>query len=121
MRSKWIEYKGKRIFYQDFSRHFFNYQAVKEELVEVQAIVIEEARNSLLVLADFTDTAIAGDLMPALNASSTLTKDHIYKTAIIGVTGIKKRLADMLSKLTGQPLKYFETELEAKEWLIQEK
>ncbi|MBT3337107.1 MAG: hypothetical protein HN855_15555 [Anaerolineae bacterium] len=120
MRSKWIEYKGKKIFYQDFSKHFFNYQAVKEELVEVQAIVVKQPLDSLLVLTNFTDTAIAGDLMPVLNASSTLTKDHVHKAAVIGVTGIKKHLADMLTRLTGQPLKYFDTEIEAKEWLAQE-
>ena len=120
MRSKWIEYKGKQIFYQDYSQHFFNYQAVKDELEEVQEIVVKQAPNSLLVLANFTDTSIAGDLMSALNAGSIRTKDHVRKTAVIGVTGIKKRLADMLTKLTGQPLKYFDTESEAKEWLVQE-
>jgi hypothetical protein len=120
MRSKWIEHKGAKIFYQDFSEHFFNYQSVKEELIEVQAIVVKQPLNSLLVMANFTDTAIAGDLMPTLNASSTLTKDHVKKTAVLGVTGIKKRLGDMLSRLTGQQLRYFDSEAEAKEWLTQE-
>lgn len=120
MRSKWIEYQGQKIFYQDFSNYFHNYQRVKEELAEVQALVMEQPLGSLLVLSDFRDTAISGDLMPALNASSALTQKHIRKTAVIGVTGIKKSLADMLSKLTGQALKYFDTEFEAKEWLVQE-
>ena len=32
MRSTWIEHKGKKILYQDFSKHFFNSAAVKTEL-----------------------------------------------------------------------------------------
>jgi len=121
MRSKWIEYKGRKIFYQDFSGHFFNYDAVKEELAEVQKIVTAQPLGSLLVFSDFTDTTIAGDLMTVLNESSRLTKDHVAKTAVVGVTGIKRRLADMLTKLTGQPLKYFEDDYLAKEWLIEER
>ena len=39
MRSNWIEYKGKKIFYQDFSKLFYNSAAVKAELEEVQKIV----------------------------------------------------------------------------------
>ncbi len=120
MRSKWIEYQGKKIFYQDFSGLFYNYDAVKEELAEVQKIVIAQPLGSLLVLSNFTDTTIAGDLMTVLNESSKLTKDHVAKTAVIGVTGIKRRLADMLTKLTGQPLKYFDDEFAAKDWLTKE-
>jgi len=36
MRSEWIEYEGKKIFYQDFSKLFYNSAAVKDELAEVQ-------------------------------------------------------------------------------------
>lgn len=120
MRSKWIEHKGRNIFYQDFSNLFYDYDGVKEELKAVQKVVREEPPQSLLVLANFTDTTIAGDLMNALNESSRLTKDHVKKTAVLGVSGIKKRLGDMLSHLTGQPLRYFEDEYHAKEWLIEE-
>jgi len=120
MRSKWIEFEGKKIFYQDFSMHFYDYQTVKEELAEVQKIVVKEPLDSILVLVNFSDTAIAGDLMPALNASSTLTKDHIHKLAVIGFSGIKRKLGDLLSGLTGQPLRYFTDEFQAKQWLVEE-
>ena len=39
MRSKWIEHKGIKIFYQDFSGFFYDYDAVKAELIEVREIV----------------------------------------------------------------------------------
>ncbi len=120
MRSKWIEHKGKRIFYQDFSGHLYNSDAVKEELVAVQSIVIREPKNSVRVLADFRDTHITSDLMPLMNAASAMTKDHVYKTAVLGVTGVKRTLADLLTRLTGQPLKYFDDPEAAKDWLVED-
>jgi hypothetical protein len=118
MRSKWIEYKEKRILYQDFSNLFFNTNTVKAELKEVEAIVLAEPENSLLVISDFSNTEITGELMPILNESSKLTKSRVRKTAVIGVSGIKHTLGDLLSRLTGQPLMYFSNEAEAKEWLV---
>ena len=118
MRSTWIEHKGRKILYQDFSQNFYNSAAVQAELEEVKKLVLAAEPGSLLVLSDFRDTAIAGELLRTLNAASKETKDHIRKTAVLGVTGVKRQLADMLTKITGQPLRYFD-ELElAKEWLI---
>ena len=119
MRSTWIEYKGKKIFYQDFSKNFFNSAAVKTELDEVQKIVSAQPLNSVLVLSDFRDTNVGSDLLTAMNAASTATKAHVQKTAVLGVTGMKRKLADLLTALTGQPLKYFDDIESAKNWLAE--
>jgi len=37
----------------------------------------------------------------------------------MGVTGIKRAMAELLTSFTGQRLKYFNTEYAAKEWLIE--
>jgi len=119
MRSIWIEHKGVKIFYQDFSRQFFNSAAVKAELDEVQKIVLAEPMNSVRVLSDFRDTNIGSDLLSAMNTASTATKDHVRKTAVLGVTGMKRKLADLLTALTGQPLRYFDDVELAKDWLAE--
>jgi hypothetical protein len=118
MRSKWIAYKDKKIFYQDFSGLMYDASALKQELTQVQAEVINHPKNSLLILSDFRDTNITSEMMPILNASSAMTKDHVRKTAVLGVTGVKRTLADLLTRLTGQQLKYFDTETAAKDWLV---
>jgi len=120
MRSYWIEYNGKKIFYQDFSKLFFNSAAVKAELDEVQKIVKSQPLDSVLVLSDFRDTNVGSDLLPALNAASAATKNHVHKTAVLGVTGIKRKLADLMTALTGQPLKYFDDVEAAKKWLAED-
>ena len=74
--------------------------------------------NSVLVLSDFHNTNAGRALLPVMNAASSATKAHVKRTAVLGVTGVKHTLADMLVQLTGQPLKYFDDESQAKVWLI---
>lgn len=118
MRSRWIDHKGKNVFYQDFSGLMYDAAALKKELTQVQAEVISHPKNSLLILSDFRDTNMTSEMMPILNAASAITKDHVRKTAVLGVTGVKRTLADLLTRLTGQPLKYFDSEVAAKDWLV---
>jgi len=117
MKSRWIEHNGKKILYQDYANLFFNTSAVKNELAGVQEIVTTQPENSVLVLSDFTNTEISGDLMPIMNQASKLTKPYIRKTAVLGVTGIKRIFGDLLSRITGQPLVYFSNEADALAWL----
>ena len=119
MRSKWIEHQGKRILYQDFSGiDIDKSELALQELSEVQSVVTQMPLNSVLVLADFRDTSIGRDLFGAMTDSSKKTKDYVRKTAVLGVTGIKRMLANNLVSLTRQELKLFEEEEEAKDWLI---
>jgi hypothetical protein len=120
MRSKWIEYQEHKIFFQDFSKLFYNSAAVKAELEEVQKIVLSMPTNSVLILTDMRDTNVGRELLPAMNAASAATKDHVKKTAVLGVNGVKRKLADLLTALTGQQLKYFDDVESAKSWLVQE-
>ncbi|GAB1471361.1 hypothetical protein MASR2M66_22390 [Chloroflexota bacterium] len=120
MKSRWIEYKGIKILIQDFSNNFYNEKAVLEELNQVQEIVMSEPEKSVLVLSNFSNTEITTALMPALNESSSKTKGHVRKTAVLGVIGVKRALGDLLSRITGQELMYFNNELEAKDWLIKD-
>ena len=119
MRSTWVEHKGKKILYQDFSRNFYNSAVVKTELEEVQKIVVAQPLHSVLVLSDFRDTNVGSDLLSAMNTASDATKAHVQKTAVLGVTGMKRKLADLLTALTGQPLKYFDDIETAKNWLAE--
>ena len=120
MKSKWIEHNGKKIFYQDFSNNFFNDKAVIEELNAVQEIILSQPERSTLVLTNFSSTEVTVTLMPLLNDASKKTSSHIRKTAVMGVSGIKRTLGDLLSRITGQQLMYFTNETEAKDWLTKE-
>jgi hypothetical protein len=120
MRSKWITYKDHQIFYQDFSGYsLLESDAVKKELEEVQAVVLNEPPDSVLVLSDFRETQVGKDLIDLMVTSSRATKSHIKKTAVVGVTGAKGFVANMLISATGQQLSLFDSMEKAEEWLIQ--
>src|SRR5215210_5973639 len=119
MRSVWIEHKGKKIFYQDFSKNFYNAPVVRAELAEVQKVVTAELKDSVLVLSDFRDTNVGSELLSSMNEASAATKAYVHKTAVLGVTGVKRKLADLLTALTGQSLKYFDDMEAAKNWLVE--
>src|SRR5690348_10471636 len=119
MRSKWITHKGQQILVQDFSDHYLvDVDAVKEELAAVQQVVVQQPANSVLVLADFRNTQIGRGLMDMLVSSSNVTKNHVKKTAVLGVVGTKRILGDMLTRITGQPLTFFDDIELAKDWLV---
>jgi len=121
MRSKWVTHKGQQVFVQDFSEHYLiDVEAVKEELAAVQQVVIQQPENSVLVLADFRNTQIGRGLMDLLVASSNITKAHVKKTAVLGVVGTKRILGDMLTRLTGQQLTFFDDMDSAKDWLTKD-
>jgi hypothetical protein len=120
MHSNWIEHKGKKIFYQDFSKNFYNSNAVRRELAAVQKIVTTQPLDTVLVLSDFRDTNVGSDLLAAMNSASSATKAYVHKTAVLGVTGMKRKFADLLTALTGQPLKYFDDVEAAKNWLAED-
>ena len=120
MHSTWIEYKGKKIFYQDFSKNFYNAAAVKAELAEVRKVVTAQPKNSMLVLSDFRDTSVGSELLSSMNEASAATKAYVRRTAVLGVTGMKRKLADLLTALTGQQLKYFDDIEAAKNWLVED-
>jgi hypothetical protein len=119
MRSRWITHKDKQILYQDFSGYnLLESDAAKAELYAVQEIVCSQPDNSVLALSDFRETQIGKDLMDLMVASSRQMKLHVNKTALLGITGTKRILVDMLVRLTGQQLTLFDTEEEAMEWLV---
>ena len=120
IRSTWIEHKGKKILYQDFSKNFYNSAAVMTELAEVQKIVMSQPLNSVRVLSDFRDTHVGSDLLSVMNTASAVTKPYVSKTAVLGVTGMKRKLGDLLIALTGQPLQYFDDIEAAKNWLVED-
>jgi hypothetical protein len=73
----------------------------------------------MLVLSDFRYTLVVKYLIDLMIVSSRLTKSHIKKTAVLGITGTKRFVANMLIGLTGQQLSLFNTVEQAEEWLIQ--
>jgi hypothetical protein len=112
-----IHYKGKDILY-------FDHRGLKLDLLDNVKrgfqMVKDYSGPETLSLADFTDTFANPEVMAFMtSAESKEIEKKIKKQAVLGITGAKKTLFDLFNSLTGNKTRTFNTEAEAKEWLIQ--
>ncbi len=120
MCTKWIEYKGQKILYQDFSHHgMLDIQKIKDEFAIMQQFILAEPPGSVRVLADFRNGQIMKDLLDEMIQHATSTQSHIRKIAAVGCTGSKRLMLDMVVRMTGQPMTFFNDPESAQQWLIE--
>ncbi len=122
MRSKWIEYKGKRIFYVDCSNFGSDSAALREEAHAIIDLVTKEPENSVRALSNAQGTTGTAENLNIMRGIVTRTTRFVKKRAVLGASsGIRKTLLDIVNRATGnKPFAAFTEETEAKEWLIKE-
>jgi len=118
MRSRWITHRGKAIFYCDYSGFRDDVQALEAENREVIAELTRQAPDSVLELVDVRGSIGSRDAVNLLKASASKTRPHIRKSAVVGVEGMVKVLAQAVSRFSGLGITLFATEEEAKDWLV---
>jgi hypothetical protein len=119
MEIKWIEHKGRKILYDDF-RGAKN----ENELMELlyQAIEIEKkSAEKFLLLINVENTYMTQKYMDEVKRSGKeYRNEKALKTALVGITGLKKILYQGYIAFTGNTkTKPFDNEEAAKDWLVQ--
>ncbi len=117
MRSRWITHQGSRIFYCDYSGFRDDLKALEAENEAVVAELTTQPPDSVLELVDVRGSVGSREAVSLLKASASKTKPFIRKTAVVGVEGVVKVLAQAVSRVSGLGLTLFATEAEAKDWL----
>jgi len=117
MKSRWITHKGKRVFVCDYSGFKHDLEALKAENAAVQAELTREPPGSVLELVDIRDTVGSREAVALIKASATKTKPYIRKSAVLGIAGVLKVLAQAVSRVSGLGLTLFDSEDAAKDWL----
>ena len=103
---------------------FVDYTNMKPaELMAEAQKVHHEARTRLAgqrfkVLVDITGVVMSTEAVQALKNSTKRDASMVEKTAIVGVTGLKKVLADAIARFSGTHTKYFATKEQALDWLV---
>ena len=115
-RTKWLTYKEKQIFFQDYTNLEGNEIArLIPAFTQLELDIVKEGSIQLL---DFSSSFANKDALNTLGEAAKMTK-HLYKkTAVLGITGLKKILLNALNRITSIGAKAFASEDEAKEWLI---
>jgi hypothetical protein len=119
--ARFIEYKGKEIYFVDYT-HLKTPEEFLAVIKGTNAFREEtkaKGKRNILMLVDVTGSYVYGEALDALKRSGKITKEITKKEAIVGITGAKKILLQIMQVFTGMQLRPFATLNEAKEWLIQ--
>ena len=115
-RFKWIEYEGVKILLNDYTN------LTGENFIETLEILTEhfltQQKKEILLLLDVRNSYSNKEIIEALNIASKRIKPLVKKSAVLGVTGVKKILLTVVNKVSDLGAKPFNTEDEAKEWLV---
>ena len=118
MKSRWVTHKGQKIFYIDLSDFQLDHESFIKELGAAETITCQQPENSLLVLTDVNGTIVSPEVMNFAKGSSARTMKHVRKTAVVGITGMRKFLLGAVSRFSGQRFSVFDDVEEAKDWLV---
>lgn len=120
MRSCWKTHKGHLILYSDYSGLDTDVQALAREVAGSEKLSYSRPDGSILNLVNVTGSVGTPEGLEILKKSAADTKRKTKRIAVLGVTGLKQLMAEGIARITGQTIRYFNTEEEALDWLIRD-
>jgi hypothetical protein len=116
VRMKWINYKGHEILLDDYTNVLPDQFA---PLVKrITELTFQSGKKEILLIVDVTGAFANKEAVNAFSESGKKSKILIKKTAVLGITGVKKIFLNIVNKFTNLNAKPFNTIEEAKEYLI---
>ncbi|RLD84547.1 MAG: hypothetical protein DRJ10_00850 [Bacteroidetes bacterium] len=118
-RVRWIEHKGKRIIYNDFSKIH------SDEVVRVvrqfeQLVMDSKDTDDIIVLSNMTDAHFFGEAFEEIKRVTKVVRPYIKKRAVVGISGVKSILYKSVNMFArGTPTKMFNTIEKAKDYLVE--
>jgi predicted RND superfamily exporter protein len=114
-RINFIEQRGKRILFLDFSDCHID--EVLKTIEEARQVIKVQAENSLLTLSDVTDARFNTEVTRAMKELTEHNKPYVKAAAVVGITGMKKIIYDAITKLSKRNIATFDDLESAKDWL----
>jgi hypothetical protein len=116
-RLRWLEHRGRRILYSDYSGIHDGSQGIAQLDAERAEVVAQSDR--VLLLANFSDSTPRPDFIKAAQKYGVeVRKTRVARTAIVGVSGLKGLVVKGYLAVTGEAtVKMFGSEPEALDWL----
>ncbi len=117
-RIRFIKHRGKQILLLDFSHA--NAHEMQLLLEHVRITVAKHAHESLVTLADFTDSTVDHPVATKIKEVLTLDRPFVKKTAWVGVESIPKAFMENFQSFSQREIVTFKTREEAMDWLVEE-
>ena len=114
-RIKWINYKGKEILLDDYTNLQGDYVEIIEALTNH---LINSGKKEILLLIDLNNSYTNKAVVNAFTEAGKRVRPVVKRTAVLGITGVKKVLLNVVNKLSSIDANPFSTEDAAKDWLV---
>jgi hypothetical protein len=117
MKSRWTTWKGHHILYCDFSGFKSDIAALRAEVEAADREITRTPPGSALILVDVSNTVASAAAVDLFKESAKLTNPFVHRQAVIGLSGFKRFLADVVARFSGQSMRLFDSEGDAMDWL----
>ena len=118
MKSGWEIYKGKRIFRGRYDH--LTLDEIRAEVVAVEKEMVQQPLDSVLLLIETAGTDASHEALNLFKNVALHSNKYVHKSAILGVTGVRRMILEIIVRFSGMNLMPFYDEQEAKDWLVGE-
>ena len=119
MKSRWINHKGKRIFYMDFSGLGLDLASLKAEINASNEVAKQQPEKSILGITDMRGTTVSSEVAELFKSSGAMIHKYFRKQALVGMSGgFRMVIFQAVSRVIGAEGKLFDDIEPAKDWLV---
>ena len=117
MKSRWRHHNKVAFLHLDYANFKSDIEGLKAEVLAADAEMMHEPKGTVLVLIDLRDTVASAAVVQLFKESSKITTPYIRRHALIGISGMKRYLANKVAQLAGAKMRLFNSEEAALDWL----
>ncbi len=117
-RIQFIAYKGKQVLLLDFTH--CTPEEVKDVTDKVEQVITAQPRDSVLVVADFSDAQFTRDAVTLLKIVTTRDRPFVKRAAWVNAENLPKVLHDAIQTFSQREFPTFKTREQALEFVVQE-
>jgi hypothetical protein len=117
MSIEWVTHKGKKILHVKYAG--LSPEAMCEQILKATQTIVDTKTTNNLVLSDMLDCFVNNAFVDLAKEQGKISMPFCSKSAIVGVTGIKKLLLQGVNAISSKPRVPFDTVDEAKDWLAE--
>ncbi|MFP4365071.1 MAG: hypothetical protein ACLFR1_14510 [Spirochaetia bacterium] len=116
---KVLEENGKQIVYMEFPESGAM-DEIDQVISEGKGIIHSSDPESVLALSNIKFQDPNPDIMKAIEGFTKSNKPYIKKSAVIGISGVKKALVNAIAGITGRNMKVCSSKEEAIDYLTKD-
>jgi hypothetical protein len=117
MKSSWMTYQDKKIFYARYDN--LNLEDLQKEMNAAVEEVRRQQPDSVLLMINTAGTIITPAALNLFKDIAVATKKYVRKTAVLGISGARRTMLDIVVKFSGMNVVPFDDENQAEAWLVQ--